>query len=155
MLSEGLDRIAYTNLNQPVKCEECGSTDIKYNGIGEYQCNSCGFLMYDDYGKVRNYIEQNPGATASEVSLAVGVSKEKIRHLLRDDKIQIAPGSPTFLHCEKCGVDIRSGRLCFKCAAEANMENRLNKAANRVSNVTGGFGKSVSGQNGARRFDKR
>lgn len=154
MLNNGLEQFDHINLNKPVKCEKCDCENIKYNGIGEYECEECKFVMYDDYGKVRNYIEEHPGATATDVSLAVGVSKEKIRRLLREDKIQIAPGSATFLYCEKCGAGIRSGRFCFKCLEE---ETRANKTVSnhRSSNIAGGFGKSVSGQSGAMRYDKK
>lgn len=155
MFGNGLNSIEHLSLNEPTKCDKCGGVDIKYNGIGEYQCVDCGNLMYDDYGKVRNYIEENPGATASEVSNAVGVSKEKIRRLLREDKIQIAPGSPTFLHCESCGVDIRSGRYCVKCAQEVNKAKANAQALARTTRVTGGFGKHANAQDGAKRFDKR
>lgn len=154
MLNKGLEVFEHINLNEPRVCDECGGIDIKYNGIGEYQCASCKHIMYDDYGKVRNYLEKNPGATAVEVSTAVGVSKEKIRRLLRDDKIQIAPGSATFIFCENCGEGILSGRLCLKCAAELNKANK-SSSSSRISNITGGFGKSVSGQSGAKRFDKK
>ena len=148
--------LEHMSLNEPVRCEKCGSMEIKYNGVGEYACKACGFLMYDDYGKVRNYIEQNPGATANEVSIAVGVSKEKIRRLLREDKIQIAPGSATFLRCDVCGADIRSGKLCIKCAAEAHKEAAAQKIASRVSAVHGGFSKNTTAQSsGAKRFDKK
>ena len=93
------------DLSEPTKCEKAG-IHIKYNGIGEYECEECRFKMYDDYGKVRNYLEQHPGATATEVSEMVGVTNQKIRRLLKDDKIQIAPGSATFIYCEKCGTGI-------------------------------------------------
>ena len=150
-----IHKLEHLNLNEPVRCEKCGSMKIKYNGVGEYQCEACGFLMYDDYGKVRNYIERNPGATSTEVSKAVGVSKEKINRLLREDKIQIAPGSATFLRCEKCDAEIRSGRYCIKCTDEMNKGSSLAKASSRSSSISGGFGKTARTQSGAKRFDKK
>ena len=153
MLSNNL--IEHFSLNEPTVCDECGGEDIKYDGIGEYHCVDCGHVMFDDYGKVRNYLEQHVGATANEVSLAVKVSKEKIRRLLREDKIQIAPGSATFLSCEICGADIRSGRLCQNCLDNRNRASRLNDFQNKKSNVTGGFGKSKNDGAGAKRFDRK
>lgn len=152
---DGIEKLEKKDYNSPIVCEKCGCRRIQYKGVGEYKCEECGFLMYDDYGKVRNYIERNPGATSTEVSAAVGVSKEKIRRLLRDDKIQIAPGSVSFLKCEKCGVDIRSGRYCSSCEREVNSATADARAALRSSNISGGFAKSQSGAAGAKRFDKR
>ena len=138
---------------KPIKCEKCGSMDIDYKGVGEYQCKNCGFLMYDDYGTVRNYIEKNPGVTQTEVSLATGVSKAKIRQMLREEKIEIAPNSLVFLSCEMCGTEIRSGRFCEKCAGIVAAERKKTEA-NRKSAITGGFAKQKQDTSGAKRFNR-
>lgn len=74
----------------PDKCSVCGGS-LKYTGLGEYTCDKCGAVNYDNYGKVRTYIEHNPGATAIEVSKHTGVSKAAIKRLLDDDRIQRRP----------------------------------------------------------------
>ena len=147
-------RIDGFGYNVPERCTECSSDKIKYLGVGEYKCEDCGTLMYDDYGKVRNYIEANQGATTSEVSKATGVSTDKIRRLLRDDKIEIAPGSVSFLTCDKCGKEIRSGRLCDSCSKEKSKFEAAKALAARSCGVSGGFGKSVRGDSGAKRFSR-
>ena len=86
-----------------------------YQGVGEYKCEKCGYVDYDDYGKVRGYIENHRGATAIEVERATGVSQRTIRRLLKDSRIQVSSDSHMFLHCELCGVSIRSGRYCAEC----------------------------------------
>ena len=40
----------------PRVCTECGGVMI-FKGVGEYHCEECGAVDYDDYGKVRGYIE--------------------------------------------------------------------------------------------------
>ena len=154
MQINNLDKLERIDYNAPTKCEKCGCMRLKYKGVGEYKCEECGFFMYDDYGKVRNYIERNPGATSSEVSSVTGVSKDKIRHLLREDKIQIAPGSATFLHCERCGVEIRSGKYCNECQKKVSDGEKADKINARKSSVSGGFGKSIKGESGAKRFTR-
>jgi len=139
------------NYNAPTKCESCGETRIKYTGIGEYQCEKCGFIMYDDYGVVRNYLEKNPGATAGETSAATGVSKSRIRQMLVDDRIQVAPGSAVFLNCVKCGAEIRSGQYCNACEAELRGAKKIEA---KVSHITGGFGKVRTDATGVKRFDR-
>lgn len=98
----------------PSVCQECGGVMI-FKGVGEYQCEDCGSLAYDDYGKVRCYIEKHVGATAAQTEAATGVSQKTIRRLLKESRIQVAQGSRSFLHCELCGTEIRSGRYCFQC----------------------------------------
>lgn len=140
----------------PLKCEMCGHYKLNYNGVGEYQCEQCGYVMYDDYGIVRNYLEKNPGATQSEVSRATGVSGAMIRRMLRDDKIQIAPGSMVFLHCEKCGKEIRSGRLCNNCLKDVKSDALKQEISSRSKNVNivGGFVKRKSETMGSMRYKK-
>ena len=103
-----------------------------FDGVGEYHCEDCKHIEYDDYGKVRLYIEQHRGATAAEIENEIGISQKSIRQMLRDSKIEIASESKTFLKCEFCGVDIRSGRYCKKCETnyhrQLEEEERLNRA---------------------------
>lgn len=139
------------DLNKPVRCEKCGSVKIKYLGIGEYKCSDCGFLMYDDYGIVRNYIEKNPGVTQAEVSKATGIKKSRITQLLKEDKIEIAPGSSVFLFCELCGKEIRSGRYCFDCSK--TLTEKIRDEKNRTRQMSG-YTVDSSGFTGEMRFRK-
>ena len=61
--------------NRPTYCSECGDVMV-FKGLGEYRCEKCGFLDYDDYGKARNYVEKHMGANAAERSEERRVGKE-------------------------------------------------------------------------------
>lgn len=149
-----LNDLQKLEVSAPTKCEMCGNLKLNYNGVGEYQCSGCGHIMYDDYGIVRNFLEKNPGATQSEVSKATGVSGAMIRRMLRDDKIQIAPGSMVFLHCEKCGADIRSGRLCVNCSNNKTSDSVKKKPLRGSNSITGGFIMGKGETPGTRRFTR-
>lgn len=143
----GLDLNAL-KYGRPAACSKCGG-ELKYTGVGEYDCIKCGNVELDDYGKVRSYIEKNHGATQSQVSEATGVSVNKIRQMLKDEKIEVAAGSHVFLHCESCGAEIRSGKYCTACEAKLKAEEQ---AKRHVSTVQG-FGKAAKGSaTGERRF---
>ena len=45
------DLLDEDNYNRPTICPECGGIMI-FRGVGEYKCEDCGSLGYDDYGKV-------------------------------------------------------------------------------------------------------
>lgn len=135
--------------NRPVECKECGGIMI-YKGVGEYKCEDCGALEYDDYGKARNYLEGHRGATAAEVSEATGVSQKKIRTMLKESKLEVAANSREFLRCEMCGENIRSGRFCPKCEAIYHRNVEAEARANRKS-VTG-YGAEQTAEEGAKRF---
>ena len=132
------DLLIGRDLHKPSTCEKCGDS-MKYKGIGEYVCEGCGHVMYDDYGKVRSYLESHRGATQGETAQATGVAPNVIRQFLRDDKIEIAPNSAVFIFCESCGTPIRSGRLCSACERAGSVK---------------GFGKATGGSSGARRFSR-
>lgn len=134
----------------PQTCKKCGGVMI-YKGVGEYHCEDCGYVDYDDYGKVRLYIEAHKGATAAEIEAEIGVSQRTIRHMLRESRIEVAEGSKIFLRCEICGKDIRSGRFCTECEMKVhrNMEEQQRETLRRDSK---GFGMHQGGEEGQRRF---
>lgn len=137
--------------NRPVYCQECGGFMI-FKGVGEYRCEDCGCLDYDDYGKVRNYLEKHAGATTAEVSDATGVTQKAIREMLKESRLEIAPGSNTFMKCEICGAVVRSGKYCDRC--EAAYHKSIEEKAKAARNINlSGFGteRNVGGE-GAKRF---
>ena len=78
------------DLHIPVKCSKCGG-GYKYNGLGEYICTECGSVDYDDYGKVRNYLDEHKGCNAIEVEAATGVKRAAIHRLLEEERIEVKP----------------------------------------------------------------
>lgn len=133
----------------PTVCVKCGGA-MEYMGVGEYKCVKCGYLAYDDYGKVRNYIEAHPGATMDDVFRATGVAKNKIRQLLIEERIEVAPNSVVFLNCNLCGAQIRSGLYCKKCAAKIKkQEETVTHRSKSMSGYANSKGKLTEGE---RRF---
>ena len=65
MLKKEISKV--NTYNRPTYCEKCGGVMV-FKGVGEYECEKCGALEYDDYGKVRNYIEKHMGANAAPAS---------------------------------------------------------------------------------------
>lgn len=134
----------------PRSCQECGGVMV-FKGVGEYHCEECGFVDYDDYGKVRLYIEGHKGVTAAEIEAATGVTQRTIRRMLREARIEVAEGSKMFLHCDACGKEIRCGQFCDECEAKIhrNMEEEQREKLRRDRK---GFGLSGGGEEGQRRF---
>lgn len=138
--------------NRPTYCTECGGVMV-FKGVGEYRCEDCRFLAYDDYGKVRNYIEQHMGVTSAQVSSATGVSQRSIREMLKESRLEIAPNSNFFLQCEICGATIRMGRFCTKC--EANYHKNLEETARAKHNKMAGYSAArPRGEDGSKRFKR-
>lgn len=137
--------------NMPIKCDKCGGIMV-FQGCGEYRCEDCGNLMYDDYGKVRNYLDNHNGSSAVEVSEATGVSQKAIRMMLRDSRIEVAAGTQSFLYCEICGKPIRSGKYCNECEAKMHKQIEEQSRTGKKPDMQG-FGSDYNiDANGERRF---
>lgn len=140
--------------NMPTYCSECGGVMV-FKGVGEYRCEKCGFMMYDDYGKVRHYLEEHPGANTAETARATGVTQKSIRDMLKEGKIEIAQNSAIFLRCEICGSTIRSGRYCAKC--EMTYHKDLEEMARKSRHHDDMYGYSTErrrGEEGSKRFTR-
>lgn len=137
--------------NRPVECPECGGVMV-FKGCGEYRCEKCKYVDYDDYGKVRNYVEKNSGVTMAQAADATGVKQKTIRTMLKESRLEVADGSAVYLKCEMCGISIRSGRVCSKCEVEYNkrVEERARK---QQAKMMAGFGmERGNAEEGAKRF---
>lgn len=137
----------------PYRCEECGGNHIKYQGVGTYICEDCRHEMFDDYGKVRNYLDEQRGATMHDVAMATGVPQNKIRQLIREERFEIAANSAIFMKCEMCGVDIRSGRYCEKCLKTVFEQEAMATKRERSKSLRG-FGAAMTGAAGEKRFHR-
>ena len=139
------------NYNRPTICTECGGIMI-FKGVGEYKCEKCGCIGFDDYGKARNYIELHPGATMADVTSETGVAQKAIRSMIKECRLEIAPTSNVFLRCEICGTTIRYGRFCAKCETAHHRE--IEERARKKMNMTGFSTEKPGGEDGAKRFKR-
>ncbi len=111
---EKLELERYLLNNKPIHCEMCNHK-LFYLGSGKYECHDCGHVMYDEFGRVKAYLEENGIRPAAEVSMATGVPQAIITLFLKKGKLEIPENSKYYLKCEKCGCSIRYGRYCPEC----------------------------------------
>lgn len=69
----------------PLQCEYCGG-GLQQSLIGVYQCQRCGREYYDDFKKIRDFLENNGPATAMDISRYTGVSMATIKAYFSKDK---------------------------------------------------------------------
>lgn len=124
--------VDFDNYNRPKECGNCGGIMV-FQGVGEYKCEECGTIAYDDYGKARCYIEQHRGATAAEIEAGTGVKQRTIRNLLKEGRLEVTADSKVFLHCEICKKEIRMGRFCPEC--EKNYHRRMEEQQRQIRNA--------------------
>ncbi len=103
--------------NRPISCKKCNGK-LFYIGSGKYKCDPCDTEFYDDFGKVKEYLEINGPSSAVIISEKTGVRMELIELFLRKGRLEIIENSKFYIKCEKCGCAIRYGRFCPHCARE-------------------------------------
>ena len=121
------------------KCKKCGGNVLIVND-GEYKCEECGEIYYDDYGKIKKYMENNKGATIQEIVQATGVSRRSIKELLSNCKLEIVQPSNAYIKCNVCGAMLTCGSICNRCGNNmtgndyTNARNRLilNKIGDKI-----------------------
>ena len=116
-------RNKYGEIGEPKICVKCGRM-FTYLGFGHYYCSVCKIRDEEEFTKVKDYIYEHGVAPALEVSEMTGVSMKIIQQYLREGRLEIPEGSPIFIKCEKCSIDIRSGRLCSNCATSLSKAMR-------------------------------
>ena len=139
-------------INRPTICQACGGV-LVFKGVGEFICEECGAKEYDDYGKVRNYLERHRGANVAEISDMTGVSHKAIRELIKEKRFDVLDNKGGYLRCEVCGENITTGRMCPKC--EENYHRQVEKAARAGQNKKiSGYGESGHLEQGSKRFTR-
>lgn len=141
-----------SDVNRPTLCQACGGV-LVYHGVGEYICEECGGAEYDDYGKVRNYLEKHRGANVAEISDMTGVSHKAIRELIKEKRFDILDNRGGYLRCEECGENITTGRLCPKCEREYHQQVE-HLARKERSRRLSGYGEGRSADKGHRRYTR-
>lgn len=95
-------------------CRRCGRLFTFLGGAPI--CQDCKQADEEDFKKIKEYLYRNPGASMSQVSSELEISVEKIKHFLKEGRLEITSEDGNMvLECEKCGKAIKSGRFCDEC----------------------------------------
>lgn len=152
-MDETLKRRMLEDYDCPVTCKKCEGVMV-YKGLGEYKCENCGATEYDDYGKVRNYLDEHRGANVTQISVATGVSHKSIRDMIKENRFEVIDSRGGYIRCEMCGESIKSGRLCSKCETlfhrQVEEDARILKKAKAPSRSGSAVGSQ--GESGSKRF---
>lgn len=100
-------------------CSRCKSI-YQYDGFN--LCYNCRKADELDFQKVKEYLEENPGANISNVVENTHIDTKKVIEFLRAGRLEIKGGGDIGLDCETCGVGITTGRFCERCAGGLQRE---------------------------------
>ena len=100
-------------------CSRCGSI-YAYDGFNI--CLKCRREDEEDFKKIKEYLDEYPGANISEVESETGVSSRKIIKFLKEGRLEIGDDTNIILSCERCGAPLKTGRFCEKCIVQMDRE---------------------------------
>ncbi|MCR5108727.1 MAG: flagellar protein [Lachnospiraceae bacterium] len=105
-------------------CKKCGKI---FNYIsGQPICQDCKKKLEDLFQKVKEYIQENKGASVQMVAEECEVDEGQIRQWVREERLVFSGEGSSGIVCESCGEPITTGRYCEKC--KAGLINSLNGA---------------------------
>ncbi len=122
------------------KCMSCGGRML-YSPMGDFICSVCGRKEQDDYDKVWDYINEYGPSSVYVIHIATGVPEDVIVEMINQGRIGSAETVEGLHKCERCGSEIKSGRLCLTCmkkeAAKLKTEFSEKKNSDRNAHGTG------------------
>ncbi|WP_026504327.1 hypothetical protein [Butyrivibrio sp. NC3005] len=83
------------------KCPFCGGL-THLVALGEYECESCGMHQIDEFGRIREYMAQNPdGVTMDQIVRATKINRHIVDNFMKyinssapsSDKVTIPKGA--------------------------------------------------------------
>ncbi|KHE68131.1 TIGR03826 family flagellar region protein [Halobacillus sp. BBL2006] len=98
-------------------CSRCNAIFMK--GTAKV-CPNCRKIEEDQFHTVYTFMrkKQNRTATVTEIVEKTGVPEKQIRGFVKQKRLHPAQFPNLSYSCEKCGTEIRDGRICESCRKE-------------------------------------
>lgn len=90
----------------------------------ETTCPTCAAEGESRFQRIKAYLYEHPGASATELVQQLGVTIRQIQQYLKEDRLEVVGEGFTGLKCELCGKDLKTGRYCPHCEREAAARQR-------------------------------
>lgn len=99
-------------LAKPDKCL-CGE-DFEYCGLGIYKCKHCGKEFKNEYGRVRDFVDENgTNYNIEEIAAMTNVPRKLINLFIKDGRFDTVKKQK---RCMICRNPIEKGQYCNRCA---------------------------------------
>lgn len=94
-------------------------------------CKECKDEEENEFKKLKDYLDDHPGASIMELSTALEINVQKIRYFLKEGRLEVSGDDANLvLECESCGKSIRTGRYCDGCSGK--QANKFMSAGNEL-----------------------
>ncbi len=93
-------------------------------------CPACLQKEEEQFESVKEFLEDNPGATMEEISDGTEVPVKRISKFIKDGRLEGVSG--TSFNCSKCGAKITKGNYCADCAKKLQQNLANIKAGGEI-----------------------
>ncbi|UMZ74999.1 TIGR03826 family flagellar region protein [Natranaerofaba carboxydovora] len=104
-------------------CPECGKL---FKKVGKKICPECIQKEEEDFLKVKQYLDDNPGATVPVVAEETEVSEKRINNFIREGRLEASSFENISVSCMSCGAPTKRGKYCSDCTGK--LQSDLEKA---------------------------
>src|SRR5690625_1618136 len=117
-------------MGELANCSRCNAVFVK---VMRDICQNCFYEEEEAFEIVYRFISkrENREATVSEIVEATEVEEEIIIKFIREKRLRTSQFPKLAYPCEKCGIEIISGKLCQSCSEdilrEFEQQERLEK----------------------------
>ncbi|BDG37529.1 TIGR03826 family flagellar region protein [Saccharococcus caldoxylosilyticus] len=103
-------------------CPNCGSLFVKNQF--RHICESCYREEEEAFEKVYRFLRkrENRMATMAQIVDATGVKESLLMKFIKSGRLQLAQFPNLGYPCDRCGRQIREGRLCVNCSKDLNQQ---------------------------------
>lgn len=118
-------------------CRGCGRLYNYMSGVP--LCDACKKRLEEKFQEVKQYLDEHPNASVSQVSEDMEVSVKQIKEWIREERLALSNATETGISCERCGIPICTGRFCDKCkiALQNTLASALDKPVSKQTKKQG------------------
>jgi hypothetical protein len=109
-------------------CKFCGKVFDSFNF--SKTCKHCEENMGEYFERIKEYLENNPGATTSDTCKDLGLSAAIVTFFINEERlIAKSLSGKLVLKCQGCGILIETGQFCFNCKTKAVLQDKKTPSA--------------------------
>ena len=102
-------------------------------------CSRCLEDEGSPYSKIKNYLYNNRGANALEISEATGVSITLLIKYINEEHFKVIEEKKN--QCSRCGREVESDGNCYKCGKQPSIKKDSNEINLKITSTqTSKFG---------------
>ena len=99
-------------------CPKCGRVFTKMSNA---LCDKCVKEDEDVFERIRDFLDEKPDSTLSDITEATGVTEKRVLKYIREGRLEATTNIGP-IKCQKCGRPIKVGKYCDKCIIAINQD---------------------------------